>query len=107
MVCNYCGEGKWLQGVIKKIGSLTYLVEVDGIVWKRLVDRIRDLGTKTDKQERQVLVDLSESYDKVLNGNENYDGPLITPVTNPNVESSVDQPPHYPSRNRKTPDRYQ
>ena len=41
MVRNY---HKWLQGVIKKkIGSLTYLVEVDGMVWKRHVDKIRDL----------------------------------------------------------------
>ena len=46
MVRNYRQGPAWTQGtVFKHLGSVTFLVHVNGQVWKHYVDQIKKLGT--------------------------------------------------------------
>lgn len=58
---NYYGKPKWKKGeIIKKIGKLHYLVQIDDtIVWKRHINQIIKIFNKTekDKFEKGILID--------------------------------------------------
>ena len=99
MVRNLRPGKKWVPGVKKQLGPLTFLVEVEnGILWKRHIDQLLDNATSHTVISTSTPVDGDqESFTPSIPA----DAPENTLETD--TEHSA---PRYPDRVRNPPDRF-
>lgn len=66
---NYGEENKWIQGKIKKLSPVTYLIKIiNGNIYKRHLNQIID---STSKKETEVEINKDDVLKELQNVNDN------------------------------------
>ena len=108
MVCNMRTGPDWVPAVvIERLGPLTYLVETaDHLLWKRHIDRLRELKTDSQIETPQSTESDPSDLDSPLGDTTSMGTPpeeVITPLEPPGQNRNQDivsETPRYPRCDR-------
>ncbi len=103
MVRDFRHRNKWIPGiVVNKSGPVSYRIRTDsGIVLRRHVDHVTkrlDPTTQTEPDSTHTDTDTDTSFG-------DYPA-LASPSATLERQESAPDPPRYPQRERRPPDRY-
>ena len=107
MVRNYREGERWKIGnILKRLGPLTYNIDMGNDIWKHHVDEIKAFqGTsiREDKQKEACVEDMIPADQEV-------DADLVptgtTQIQEEEYQENSDSECRYPLRERRPPDRY-
>ena len=103
MVRNLRPGPAWVPGtIVKRLGPVSFLVEVSGLIWKRHVDHLR---MYTDNPE-SVGTTENTSAEMDLSISTPSTEPATTNTPNPAVVASDSNERRYPQRERRPPERF-
>ncbi len=102
--------------IVQQFGPLTYLVDVQGRLWKRHVDHLKEYHAQRPMSVRGPEVDMDTDYSSAPASAPTLPAvstpppeiPTETPPTNtvPNPPTATTASPRYPTRHQDPPVRY-